>query len=446
MESRKKIQIGSHLDTVKKGGNFDGVAGVLIGFEAIRSLVQLGPLGKNLELVIWRGEESGTFDVAFKGSKGAFGQLSPAALEKTFQGKTLREAIEEAGFDPTLIEKKTATISQNEIDSIDAHLEFHIEQARVLESSGIVLGVGTSIRGPARSRYSVQTFDGSPLDHRIVAEIIVRLHSFVRKQNDAGLDLVGTFGVVNTESAPKDSQLQHCGLSSVPGYAEIRLFPPHISRDSLRERIEPIERTFGISTEVEYDDESVIIRVFGQFDHSGATPMKPGFRKNANLAASQIILDSQELYDVATLNFPEKSDTAVLALDLRSDKALTLESANEDFFREVEDLCEREGVRVSREVLPAASPVEELDPNLQRILQSSAAELGFSSTPLPSGAGHDVGIVSQAKKSDLKPIPTALGLIECRDGLSHCEQEYVSSIRLAQACQIAVLSLLKLSQ
>ena len=82
------VQVGSHLDTVPGGGNYDGSAGIVTGFEAIKAIVKskIG-LNKKLELVIWRGEESGTFGVVYKGSKAAFGKADSKILERKFKDK-----------------------------------------------------------------------------------------------------------------------------------------------------------------------------------------------------------------------------------------------------------------------------------------------------------------------------------------------------------------------
>ena len=95
-ESTKEVvQVGSHLDTVPSGGNFDGAAGIVSGLEAIKSLMKRGlPKGKGLELVVWRGEEATSFGVANKGSKLAFGEKIPISKE-------LKEVIKQQGFNPS---------------------------------------------------------------------------------------------------------------------------------------------------------------------------------------------------------------------------------------------------------------------------------------------------------------------------------------------------------
>ena len=87
------IQTGSHIDTVPAGGTFDGQVGILGGLEALRGLMEAGaiPPDKDVELVLWRGEESATYQFAYKGSKAAWGDKMPDdLLSRKFNGVTLR--------------------------------------------------------------------------------------------------------------------------------------------------------------------------------------------------------------------------------------------------------------------------------------------------------------------------------------------------------------------
>ncbi|MFQ3619365.1 MAG: Zn-dependent hydrolase [Spirochaetales bacterium] len=205
------VQVGSHLDTVPHGGNYDGAVGVVCGLDAI---LQLRPmwekLKRRLELVVWRGEESACYGAVCKGSQGAFGLNDPAILQRTYQGQTLEEAIRSQGFDPSFIKERKPTLSSEQIDLIAAHLEVHIEQAKRLQTDGIPLGVVSSIRGTIRMRIEVKGeanhSGGTPMGIRYrkdanlaMAYMQVALHEECTYALEQGYDIVQTVGVINAD-------------------------------------------------------------------------------------------------------------------------------------------------------------------------------------------------------------------------------------------------------
>ena len=210
------VETGSHLDTVPYGGNFDGLAGVVAGLEALIALkASSRRLKRGIRLRIWRGEESAHFGSSSTGSKGAFGILDPAVLSNRFKGITLKEAMLSQGCDLSPVENKIATISQGEIDSIYAYIELHIEQGDLLETSGKELGIVLGVRGAARMMVTLEgAFDHSgatPMgtEYRkdvnlALGHIIVRLDELATKHIEEGMDLVQTIGVINSSSELND--------------------------------------------------------------------------------------------------------------------------------------------------------------------------------------------------------------------------------------------------
>ena len=205
------IQVGSHLDTVPKGGMFDGGAGIIAGLEAILALRKLWySLGCMLQLVVWRGEELATFGAVCKGSQAAFGLNDPRILLQKFEGTTLEEAILRQGFDPDYINQRRPTLPQTLIDSIAAHIELHIEQANMLQASRKDIGIVTSIRGAVRLRVEVTGeaahSGGTPMgaEHRkdanlAMAYMQVELDRLAKQVIAGGTDLVQTAGVINAD-------------------------------------------------------------------------------------------------------------------------------------------------------------------------------------------------------------------------------------------------------
>lgn len=210
-ESGETIQIGSHLDTVPKGGLFDGGAGIIAGFEALKAVKESSPsFSHTLELVIWRGEEAATFGSVYMGSSAAFGIADPNILSLSYGGRTLEEAILSQGFSPSPVRDQHPTLSQEKIDSIIAHFELHIEQATRLESQNLDIGIVTSIRSSRRFRvvlhgqsaHSGATPMGTAYRKDAVlsfAYIHTRLDQALKEYNHSGMDVVQTIGIVNND-------------------------------------------------------------------------------------------------------------------------------------------------------------------------------------------------------------------------------------------------------
>jgi len=205
------VQVGSHLDTVPRGGAYDGAVGVIAGVEAIISLKSYWEtLPKALQLVVWRGEESATFGASCIGSKAAFGLNDPDILNNEFMGISLRKAIQNQGFDPAFIQDKQPSLPLSYIDFLAAHFELHIEQAAVLEKEAKDIGIVYGMRGFCRMRIQVYGqavhSGGTPMGAKLrkdanlaIANMQVELDRFARLYLDQGDDLVQTVGIVNSD-------------------------------------------------------------------------------------------------------------------------------------------------------------------------------------------------------------------------------------------------------
>lgn len=137
------VLVGSHLDTVPRGGRYDGVLGVVTALHAVRLLKEEGfEPARPLWVAAFMDEEGTRFDAALFGSRAFVGDdLSALADREDPAGTTLREAMAESGFD--FMEVATA----NRIGEVGAYFELHIEQGPVLETEGVQIGVVTSIVG-----------------------------------------------------------------------------------------------------------------------------------------------------------------------------------------------------------------------------------------------------------------------------------------------------------
>ena len=160
--SLKPILIGSHVDSVTDGGNFDGPVGSFGAIEVARSLREQGVrLRHPLDVVVWSNEEGGTI-----GSKCAIGHITPADLDKVARsGKTLREGIGLVGGN---VARLSEAVRQK--GDLACYIELHIEQGGLLEKAGLQIGVVEGIVGLRWFEITVTGFANhagtTPMDQR----------------------------------------------------------------------------------------------------------------------------------------------------------------------------------------------------------------------------------------------------------------------------------------
>ena len=142
-DESRTILTGSHLDTVPLGGKFDGALGILAGLVALRSLLeQAGQPRRSLEVAALCEEEGSRFPAHYWGTRGMLGMIQADELERLRddQGVTISEAMRTAGLSP---ERYREAVRRD----VDAFLELHIEQGRVLFDERINLGIVQAITG-----------------------------------------------------------------------------------------------------------------------------------------------------------------------------------------------------------------------------------------------------------------------------------------------------------
>ena len=141
---------GSHMDSVRNAGRYDGLFGILCPIECVRRLDAAGKrLPFAIEVVAFGDEEGVRFGATLLGSHALSGTFDPAWLnKKDAAGTTMREAIVQFGGDPDAIPR----LKRDSAKTL-AFVEVHIEQGPVLLSEGRPLGVVTAIAGG--SRYTV---------------------------------------------------------------------------------------------------------------------------------------------------------------------------------------------------------------------------------------------------------------------------------------------------
>jgi N-carbamoyl-L-amino-acid hydrolase len=147
----KALLTGSHYDTVRNGGKYDGRTGILLPIAVVRHLHQNGiKLPFHLVVIGFAEEEGVRFKSTFLGSNAITGQFDLSLLERSdADGVTMRQALLDAGHDPAQI----PALARSSVDVL-GFVEVHIEQGPVLLGRSLPVGIVSAIAGS--SRYLVQ--------------------------------------------------------------------------------------------------------------------------------------------------------------------------------------------------------------------------------------------------------------------------------------------------
>lgn len=150
-EDLPAIAMGSHLDSVVKGGNYDGVLGVLTGLEAVETIVTEGVQTRHpITVLVWTNEEGSRFQPAMMSSGVIAGKFDKTAMlaAKDRDGVSFEEALAASGYRGDEINRFNAR-------DYRALLELHIEQGPVLEAEGRDIGVVECVLGMVN--YEIKT-------------------------------------------------------------------------------------------------------------------------------------------------------------------------------------------------------------------------------------------------------------------------------------------------
>jgi N-carbamoyl-L-amino-acid hydrolase len=218
--------MGSHLDSVPEGGNYDGLAGVISGLMCLAKAKRLGAaLRRPIAVLGLRGEESAWFGKPYLGSYALFGKLTARDLERKHRdtGRPLGEYMEKAGADVRRIAAGEPLV---DAQAIGGWLELHIEQGPIMVAREAPVGVVTGIRGnlrhlSANCRGAAGHSGAVPRWLRkdavfAFAELLMRLDENWQALNSRGVDLVVTSGIVGTD--PREHS-----ISRIPGEVQFSL-------------------------------------------------------------------------------------------------------------------------------------------------------------------------------------------------------------------------------
>jgi N-carbamoyl-L-amino-acid hydrolase len=222
----KRIVLGSHLDSVPQGGNFDGAAGVLAGLASVAGMRRAGFVpGRDITVLAIRAEEAGAwFPTSYPGSHAALGRLPPEVLDvkRNDTGRPLAQHMRDLGFDPDAVAAGKCLLPPA---TIAAYLELHIEQGPVLDVERIPVAIVSGIPGSRRLRAArvlgeYNHSGATPRRYRAdaaiaLAELAHRLDEHWGTLEAQGHQLVCTFCVLATTA--------EAGFTKIPGEAQFQL-------------------------------------------------------------------------------------------------------------------------------------------------------------------------------------------------------------------------------
>ena len=241
------IASGSHLDTVKQGGAYDGALGVVAALEAAYAIKEQG-LEHPYEVIIFMAEESTRFGFATIGSKLLAGVGTPETFSSATKKDELSyiEVLKQAGFEPDKYEQVKLDASK-----YAAFVELHIEQGRVLADSGEAIGVVENIAAPTRMKITIEGVadhsGATPMNFRkdaLVsgAKLILAIEEVGKVHSEQGI--VTTVGVVDIEPS---------SINVIPGKVVLWLDLRGVDYEVILEAIEEIHeavRCVGEADEV----------------------------------------------------------------------------------------------------------------------------------------------------------------------------------------------------
>ena len=234
----RRLILGSHMDTVRNAGKYDGTLGVMLPIACLRSLSEQGRrLDYPVDVIAFGDEEGVRFQATLFGSQAVAGTLNPAMLQAVDDdGVDLCQAMRVFGLDPEAVAD-----AGYDRDDVAAYVEVHIEQGPVLEAEDLPIGVVTSISGAVRLRVEVMGRAGHagtvPMNLR--RDALAAASEAVVAVERICLDIpgtVGTVGMLRTVSG---------AVNVIPGVVEFTIDVRGERDDLRRAALDRIDEAFA---------------------------------------------------------------------------------------------------------------------------------------------------------------------------------------------------------
>ncbi len=215
--SAKRLLTGSHYDTVRNAGRYDGRLGILVPMACVESLHRAGrrlPFG--IEVIAFAEEEGQRYQATFLGSRAVVGHFDFNWLDQTdADGVTMRAAMLHAGLPAT---REAIGALARDRSRYLGFVEVHIEQGPVLHELGLPLGIVTSINGSVRIMCEVMGVAShagtTPMNSRRDAvNASAELALYLERRAAAAPELVGTIGTLNVPGGSTNVVPGRCHFS-----------------------------------------------------------------------------------------------------------------------------------------------------------------------------------------------------------------------------------------
>jgi N-carbamoyl-L-amino-acid hydrolase len=212
----RALIVGSHYDTVRNAGKYDGRLGILIALALAEELAQQRrKLPFHLDVIAFSEEEGVRFSSSFLGSSAIAGRFDRTLLDRRdADGHTLSQVMTEAGLEPDEIPSLA-----RRADELAGYLEVHIEQGPVLLQEGLPVGIVSAIAGSVRCKVAITGTAGHagtvPMGQRHdAAAAAAELVLYVEKRCAQAPTLVGTVGELTVPDG---------AINIIPGRCELSL-------------------------------------------------------------------------------------------------------------------------------------------------------------------------------------------------------------------------------
>jgi allantoate deiminase len=224
------VLVGSHVDSVVNGGNFDGPLGVLAGVEVLQTMRDLGQVPRHpIEVVAFTDEEGARFGLGMIGSRALAGTLTAEDLQRTDEnGLSIAEAMREYGLDPGRFGEAARPAG-----SVRGYVEVHIEQGSVLENEGLSVGVASGLTGSVRLRFCLN----GEARHAGTTPMSLRRDALAAAAEAMGLIESRAAETCTTVGTVGQLELKPGGINIIPGWVSFSLD----LRDMDRERRDRVE-------------------------------------------------------------------------------------------------------------------------------------------------------------------------------------------------------------
>lgn len=294
--SAPAVLSGSHLDSVPKGGNYDGAAGAVAALTVLAALVDLGITpARDMRCVGLRGEESVWYGIAYIGSRLATGSLDAAEVDRLQRGDTgrsLADHMAELGMDMGAM--RAGPVPSVTAANTAGFLELHIEQGPILIDRKMPVAIPTVIRGNMRFPYArcLGAYAHSaavPRENRqdavlATVELVRALDEFWQTlEADGNPDTVFTVGKLFTDAD------EHA-MTKVPGECQFTINFGGTAKsvlDRARDRTEALAAEIAARRNVTFE--------LGECVGSDPTPIDDGLRAHLHRTAGALDIPAHDM-------------------------------------------------------------------------------------------------------------------------------------------------------